>query len=68
VARCLDQSVHLSTLTWHEGAKGETKTRCRKCGERYQIMKAGIAKFNANQMPNIASSRAMSGPLNGCPR
>jgi hypothetical protein len=25
VARRLDQSVHLSTLTWHEGAKGETK-------------------------------------------
>jgi hypothetical protein len=25
VERCLDQSMHLSTLTWHEGAKRETK-------------------------------------------
>jgi hypothetical protein len=38
-----------------EGTKVRRKTRCRKCGERCQRMKAKIARFDANQAPNISN-------------
>jgi hypothetical protein len=46
-----DQSMRLFTLARNEGAEREPKHPVRKCGDRCHKMKAKIAKFSANQMP-----------------
>jgi hypothetical protein len=46
-------------LTLAPARKVRSNTRRRKCGDRFQRIKAQIARFDANQTPNISNIAVM---------